>query len=79
MFNLFKRPLHKDSLDSWCKILDDVAKVAILAIPVVLYNETLLAYKVANSLFLVSSAYLCLFSADFMRKNKAKLTNEEGE
>lgn len=74
--NIFKRPLHKDSLDSWCNILDDVAKVAILAIPVVLYNEILLTYKVANSAFLACSAYLCLFCADFMRKNKVKLTDK---
>ncbi|MFZ7159025.1 hypothetical protein ACLSY3_01410 [Avibacterium avium] len=79
MFNIFKRPVNKESLQSWCKILDDIAKVAILAAPVVLYGENAIGYKVLNCLFLVISAYACLFSADFMRKNLEKLITEKEE
>ena len=74
MLNMFKRPLNKESLDSWCKILDDVAKVAILAISVVLYGQNEIVYKVANGIFLFISAYFCLFSADFLRRNKDNFT-----
>lgn len=77
MLNIFKRPLHKDSLDSWCKMLDDIAKVAILAVPVVLYGTYPISYKVMNVVFLAVCAYSCLLSSDFMRKNKDELTKEK--
>lgn len=74
MLNIFKHPLNKESVDSWCKILDDIAKVAILAIPVVLYSGNEISYKFTNSIFLVISAYCCLMGANIMRRNKEKLT-----
>lgn len=77
MPNPFKRPLNRDSLESWCKILDDIAKVAVLAIPVVLYGQNGIWYKAANGIFLGISAYFCLFSADFLRRNKAAFTEKE--
>ena len=33
MLNLLKRPIEVETLDTWAKILEDMAKVAILAIP----------------------------------------------
>lgn len=76
MFNVFKRPFHQESLDSWCKMLDDIAKVAILALPVILYSEKGIGYKLINSLFLVISVYICLMVSDLTRKNKSKLITE---
>ena len=40
MLNLFKLPIEKSSLEAWSKLSDDVAKVDILAMPVILYGET---------------------------------------
>lgn len=76
MFNIFKRPIHKESLESWTKILDDIAKVAILAIPVVLYGTNSVEFKIINAISLTISAYSCLFSADFLRKHKEEFTKE---
>ena len=45
MFNLFKLPIEKGSLEAWSKLSDDVAKVAILAVPVILYGEQALSLK----------------------------------
>ncbi len=36
MFNLFRSPIEKSSLSAWSKLTDDIAKVAILAMPVIL-------------------------------------------
>lgn len=76
MFNIFKRPINKESLESWTKILDDVAKVAILAIPVILYGVNTVGFRITNSIFLAICAYFCLFSADFLRKHKNDFTEE---
>lgn len=55
MFNIFKKPFNKDSLDAWCKILDDISKIELLAIPVVLYSLNGLFYKLFNSTVLLST------------------------
>ncbi|QIW16044.1 hypothetical protein A4G20_06705 [Pasteurellaceae bacterium RH1A] len=39
MWNILKKPIEKSSLEAWAKIADDIIKVAILALPVILYNE----------------------------------------
>lgn len=76
MFSPFKKPLNQESLDSWCKILDDISKVAVLAIPVILYADKPIAYRIVNGISLAICAYFCLYSADKLRKNKNKLTQE---
>lgn len=38
-FNLLKRPTEPETLDAWAKILEDIAKVAILALPVIIYQR----------------------------------------
>ncbi len=60
MLNLFKLPIEKSSLEAWSKLSDDVAKVAILAMPVILYGEQLLFLKGLNISFLLVIAYVCL-------------------
>lgn len=77
MWNIFKKPFNQESLDSWSKLLDDVAKIAILAIPVVLYSPNSTGYKIANAILLIVFVYLGLFCADFIRKNKSSLTSKE--
>ena len=51
MLNLFKLPIEKSSLEVWSKLSDDVAKVAILAMPVILYGEQPLFLKGLNISF----------------------------
>jgi hypothetical protein len=60
MLNLFKLPIEKSSLEAWSKLSDDVAKVAILAMPVILYGEQSLFLKGLNISFLLIIAYVCL-------------------
>ena len=60
MLNLFKLPIEKSSLEAWSKLSDDVAKVAILARPVILYGEQPLFLKGLNISFLLIIAYACL-------------------
>lgn len=60
MLNLFKLPIEESSLEAWSKLSDDVAKVAILAMPVILYGEQSLFLKGLNISFLLIIAYVCL-------------------
>lgn len=62
MFNLFKLPIEKASLESWAKLTDDVAKVAILAMPVILYGEQFPLFKLLNigALLIITYATLTI-------------------
>ncbi|AOF53238.1 hypothetical protein BKG91_06585 [Rodentibacter caecimuris] len=68
MFNLFQSPIEKSSLSAWSKLTDDIAKVAILAMPVILYSEHSLAFKGMNIAFLIAIAYFCLVIGRFFRQ-----------
>ncbi|TGY46562.1 hypothetical protein E5343_12270 [Rodentibacter caecimuris] len=68
MFNLFQSPIEKSSLEAWSKLTDDIAKVAILAMPVILYGENSLAFKGANISFLLIIAYIFLVIGQFFRQ-----------
>ena len=57
MFNVFRYPMNRESLDSWSKNLGDIAKVAILAIPVVLYSPNSWFYNISNGVLLCFCAY----------------------
>ena len=57
MLNLSKKPIEKETLDDWAKLSVDVAKVAILAIPVILYGKDPIYLKCINS-FLRLCAHL---------------------
>lgn len=72
-FNLFNVPLEPDTLDAWLKILDDIAKVAILALPVVLYGDRTLVFKSYNSALLVIIIYCCLLVGRMLRKNRSRI------
>ncbi len=49
MWHLFRKPIEKSSLEAWSKICDDVAKVTILATPVMLYKaEETLIFRFIN-------------------------------
>lgn len=40
MLNLFKRPIEPEIKEDWSKLTLDIAKVALLAIPVVVYGNS---------------------------------------
>lgn len=60
------------TIDAWSKIADDIAKVAMLAIPVMLYGNETLAIKIINALLLSFSAYSALLISRHLRKSKHK-------
>ncbi|NBH75913.1 hypothetical protein [Rodentibacter pneumotropicus] len=73
MFNLFRSPIEKSSLSAWSKLTDDIAKVAILAMPVILYGGNSLAFKGANIAFLLIIAYIFLVMGRFFRQLSEKI------
>lgn len=46
MFRLFKPPFEISTLEAWSKMSDDIAKVAILAVPVMLYSDNSLGFRI---------------------------------
>lgn len=68
--NLFKRPVEIETIDAWSKIADDIAKVSMLAIPVILYGSEDTTTKLINSLLLTFAAYSTLLISRHLRKSK---------
>ena len=68
MFNLFRSPVEKSSLSAWSKLTDDIEKVAILAMPVILYGKHSLAFKGMNIAFLLIITYVFLAMGREFRK-----------
>lgn len=77
MFNLLKRPIESETLDAWAKILEDIAKVAILAIPVVIFGQNGVFFKSASTIALLMAAYFALIGGKQIRKHKVYLSQEE--
>lgn len=77
MWNIFKRPINPESLESWVKMLDDLAKVALVTIPVLLYGSNSVLFKTTNTLLLLIFVYLMLFTSNQLRKYKVKLIQEK--
>lgn len=71
--NVFKRPIGKTTLNAWAKMADDIAKVAILAIPVMLYENNPLPIKTGISVFLITSVYTFLFIGKAIRNSLDKM------
>lgn len=77
MLNLLKRPIESETLDAWAKILEDIAKVAILAVPVVIFGQSGVFFKGASTLALLMSAYFALICGKQIRKHKTYLSSED--
>ncbi|WP_439239995.1 MULTISPECIES: hypothetical protein [unclassified Lonepinella] len=73
MFNLFRQPYEKETLNDWAKLCVDVAKVAILAIPVMLYGESPIQIKIINTILLCSGVYAGLYMGRQLHKLKEEL------
>lgn len=67
MLNLFKQPMETTTFEAWAKMSDDIAKVAILAVPVMLYNNDPMMFKMWNLVMLTLGAYLFLCGGRFLR------------
>lgn len=68
MWNLFKRPVEQSSFEAWAKISDDIAKVAILTVPVMLYGKDSIDWKITNILLLFCAIYLFLIGGRKLRQ-----------
>lgn len=77
MFNLLKRPIEVETLESWAKILEDIAKVALLALPVVVFSENGIIFKVVSCIVLFTITYVGLVSGKQIRKHKQFLSTED--
>lgn len=73
MWNITKRPFEKETLDDWAKLSVDIAKVAILAIPVILYGKDPIIIKLVNSALLGLGVYGGLFAGRKFRKMKEEI------
>ncbi len=67
MWNLFKKPIEQSSFEAWSKMSDDIAKVAILAIPVIIFGKYTIEFKVLNSILLFIAIYLFLVGGRLFR------------
>ncbi len=74
--NLFSRPISENTIEAWAKILEDLAKLAFIAMPAVLYGEYTFIFKGANIVLLVLMSYLFLVGAKLLRNSKFKYQKE---
>ncbi|MDH2925840.1 hypothetical protein FW755_05155 [Lonepinella koalarum] len=70
--NLFKVPIEQDTLDAWAKMAEDIAKVAILALPVVVLGQGEASLKVWSSVALLVVIYSFLLGGRLFRQNKSR-------
>ncbi|WP_439257607.1 hypothetical protein [Lonepinella sp. BR2271] len=73
MLNLFDKPYEKETLEDWAKLSIDIARVAILAVPVILYREDPMNIKIFNSIVLGVAFYVGLYSGRKFRKMTKEL------
>ncbi|WP_131975599.1 hypothetical protein [Cricetibacter osteomyelitidis] len=67
MLKLFSPPIKKETAESWAKILDDIAKVALLAVPVIIYGETGVVHKLTSMVLLILVIYYALMLSKIIR------------
>ncbi|MCW9698030.1 hypothetical protein [Avibacterium sp. 20-129] len=77
MLNLFKRPIEIETLEAWAKMSEDMAKVAILAVPMITFGQNGTLFKIISSFTLVFIAYATLAVGKQLRKLKPKLSKED--
>ncbi|MBP6563337.1 MAG: hypothetical protein KA214_07700 [Neisseriaceae bacterium] len=68
--NLWHRPIERATLESWARFSEDIAKVALLALPIVLYGDQPVGIKALNITLLVSITYLGLLFGKHLRKHQ---------
>lgn len=73
MWKIFRKPFEKETLDDWAKLSVDIAKVAILAIPVILYGNDAFLIKIINVTLLACGAYGGLSAGRKFRQMKEEV------
>lgn len=77
MFRLFKPPFEISTLEAWSKMSDDIAKVAILAVPVMLYSDNSLGFRIFNIALLSVVALTFLAVGRYFRQVIIRLSEEK--
>ncbi|MFU2047811.1 hypothetical protein ACLSZ3_00835 [Avibacterium gallinarum] len=77
MLNLFKRPIEVETLEAWAKMSEDIAKVEILAVPVIIFGQNGILFKIMSSLTLMFVIYATLVAGKLLRKHKFQLSKED--
>lgn len=77
MLNLFQKPFEPETLDVWAKMSDDVAKVAVLAMPVLIYAKDNVWFKVLNVCLLAVAIYVFLLMGRLLRQLKVRQENKK--
>ncbi|MCW9733851.1 hypothetical protein L5B97_10340 [Avibacterium sp. 20-15] len=77
MLNLFKRPIEIETVEAWAKLLEDIAKVAILAVPMIIFGQNGVLFKIASSFTLMFVSYATLVLGKQLRKHKYQLSKED--
>ncbi|MFU2088620.1 hypothetical protein [Avibacterium avium] len=77
MLNLFKCPIEVETLEAWAKMVEDIAKVAILAVPVIIFGQNGILFKIMSSLTLMFVIYATLVAVKLLRKHKSQLSKED--
>lgn len=74
----FSFPLHKETLESWVKLLDDVTKAAIIAVlPLLWINSHSLTERAVGVVVLAIIGYFSQIFADLLRKKRDSLTRKD--
>ncbi|RZN55061.1 hypothetical protein [Avibacterium paragallinarum] len=77
MFNIFKKPYEKGTLEAWAKIFDDIAKVAFLAIPVMIYGKDSIELKLFNISILAIGIYIFVLGGRICRRLSEQKVQKE--
>ncbi|MGX2956049.1 hypothetical protein ACWIYZ_03030 [Ursidibacter arcticus] len=77
MFRLFKPPFEISTLEAWSKMSDDIAKVAIIAVPVMLYSSYSLGFRIFNIVILSVITLVFLTIGRGLRQEVIKLSKEK--
>ncbi|OZN25710.1 hypothetical protein CFY87_00355 [Actinobacillus seminis] len=77
MFRLFKPPFEISTLEAWSKMSDDIAKVAILAVPVMLYSNYSLGFRIFNIVLLSVVVMAFLTVGRYFRQVIIRLSEEK--
>ncbi|WP_245872508.1 hypothetical protein [Avibacterium endocarditidis] len=70
-------PDRSRNLRSLGKMVEDIAKVAILAVPVIIFGQNGILFKIMSSLTLMFVIYATLVAGKLLRKHKSQLSKED--
>ncbi|MGO3859774.1 hypothetical protein AB8Q18_07250 [Neisseriaceae bacterium CLB008] len=73
-FNLLKPPFEVDTLNAWAHFIEDIAKVALIALPVVLYGDSSNIAKSLNAILLLFISYGSLLLSRRIRQYRLHQT-----